>query len=133
MRTIIAGSRTLTDPQLVIDAVKESGFIITEVASGRAPGIDTMGEWWCIEHLGKHALVEFPADWDDITAPGALVKTNKWGKQYNALAGHWRNQAMADWAQQLISIHDGSPGSRDMLKRAKEAGLAVYEKRVFGK
>lgn len=40
MKVIIAGSRTIEDGSLIEQAVQESGFAITEVVSGCAPGVD---------------------------------------------------------------------------------------------
>ena len=50
MKTIIAGSRDLTDYNLVKLAVEESGFEIAEVVSGGARGVDRLGERWAKEH-----------------------------------------------------------------------------------
>ena len=43
MKTIIAGSRSITDIQLLYDAIRESGFQITEVVCGEARGADRLG------------------------------------------------------------------------------------------
>lgn len=44
MKTIIAGSRWITDAALVYRAIDLSGFDITEVVSGASCGVDTIGE-----------------------------------------------------------------------------------------
>ena len=46
MKVIIAGSRGVEDYALVEEAVKQSGFDITEVVSGTARGVDLLGEHW---------------------------------------------------------------------------------------
>ena len=46
MKVIIAGSRDITDKYTVIDAVKGAEFVINEVVSGAARGVDTLGEQW---------------------------------------------------------------------------------------
>jgi hypothetical protein len=46
MRTILAGSRALTDPVLLETAISESGIKIALVFSGRARGVDSLGEGW---------------------------------------------------------------------------------------
>jgi hypothetical protein len=125
MKTIIAGSRTIKDMQHVLKAVADCGWKITEVVSGCAEGVDTLGREWA-ESTGV-PVKEFPADWDNIDAPGAIVKTTKYGKRYNAAAGPARNQRMADYSEALILIHNGSRGSCDMLKRAKDKGLKIWE------
>jgi len=40
---LIAGTRTITDMQLVRDAIKESEFIITTVLCGESRRVDTLG------------------------------------------------------------------------------------------
>ncbi len=43
MKTIIAGSRSIHDYALVVSAVARCGWRITEVLSGAAQGVDTLG------------------------------------------------------------------------------------------
>jgi len=50
VRTIIAGSRSITNPCLIETAVKESGLAITVVISGGARGVDQLGEKYAREH-----------------------------------------------------------------------------------
>lgn len=121
MKLVIAGSRSITDYSIVRTAIIESGLwhkygkkII--VVSGKAPGVDTLGE-----EFAKKAGLEIddkPADWDNIKAPGAVVRYTRAGKPYNAVAGHWRNAEMAEIADGALIVWDGkSTGSLDMLHR----------------
>ena len=109
MKTIIAGSRGITPLQTVINAVKASGFTVTEVVSGAARGVDQLGEQY-----GKQAGIpvkRFPAEWD------------KYGKS----AGYRRNEDMADYADALIAVWDGtSKGTKHMIDTAHAKGLTVY-------
>jgi hypothetical protein len=43
VRTIIAGSRSITDPAIVGAVIAASGFEITEVVCGMAEGVDKLG------------------------------------------------------------------------------------------
>lgn len=112
MRVIIAGSRTVTDYNLVCTAVIESKFNITEVVSGTAIGVDRLGERWAEENAIH--CVKMPADWD------------RWGKG----AGFVRNLAMAEYADALIAITTGSAGAAHMIRIAQRKGLQVYVKKV---
>jgi hypothetical protein len=114
MITIIAGTRDIWDYNLVDQAVYESGFNITEVVSGYARGVDTVGEAWSLVN-GLGYAKAFKADWD----------------QYGLSAGHRRNLEMAIYAQALIAIWDGkSKGTRDMIKVATQKNLVVYVKNL---
>jgi hypothetical protein len=108
-RTIIAGSRTVEDIGLVEQAIEESGFRITEVVSGCASGADLFGEQWA---KGKMIPIKrFPADW----------------RTHGKRAGVLRNEDMARYADQLIAVWDGvSPGTRDMIERARYHSLVVH-------
>ncbi|NKE72859.1 DUF2493 domain-containing protein [Candidatus Manganitrophus noduliformans] len=109
MRTIIAGSRTINDSLLVEQAVRESGFRITEVLSGGARGVDCLGEEWA--RRNGVPVRHFPADWE----------------RYGKRAGYVRNEEMADRAEALISVWDGrSPGTGQMIEIAKRKGLKVF-------
>jgi hypothetical protein len=125
MRVIIAGSRTITEIETVAAAVAASGFEITAGVSGGARGVDLLGAQWALEN--GVPVKTFSAEWRDITAPGAVIKVTKQGRRYNARAGFDRNQKMADYAEALIAVWDGrSPGTRDMIDRARARGLRVF-------
>jgi len=113
VKTIIAGSRTITDYDLLLDVIKESGFCITSVVSGCAKGVDTLGELYAKENnLPLHTYVP---NWD------------KFGKK----AGYMRNIEMSRIAEALIVIiENNSRGSTHMLNIAKEKGLKVYCREV---
>lgn len=103
MKTIIAGSRTIKDGDLIDHAVSESGFTISKVLCGAAKGADILGRNYA-KSKGIPVL-EFPADW---------------GKFGNA-AGIIRNVAMANNADALVAIWDGkSRGTRHMIDEAKK-------------
>lgn len=131
---IIAGSRSINDYQLaktlIDEIVQEHNLEVTRVISGKAyRGVDKHGERWALEN--NIPVDEFPAIWDDISHPDAVVKTNQQGKKYNALAGHWRNEDMARNGDGLILLHDGtSRGSLDMETRALNHGLPVFKRIV---
>jgi hypothetical protein len=123
--TIIAGSRTVESIALVEQAIAASGFRITEVVSGCAPGADLFGEQWAKRKMIP--IRRFPVDWRDLSHPQALIKANAAGRKYDARAGLRRNDVMARYADQLIAVWDGvSHGTADMIDRATRYGLLVY-------
>lgn len=129
MRVIIAGDRDCDDFNFLLEAItqaKKQGIEITEVVSGAAKGGDELGEQWARMH--DIPIRQFKPNWNDITVPGAKIKTNQWGKQYNALAGFVRNQEMADYGEALIALqpNGNTNGTQDMIKRAKEKGIKIY-------
>lgn len=109
MKTIIAGGRNITNYSLVLSAIEESEFEITEVVSGMAPGVDTLAiDYAKDNHL---PLREFHADWN----------------QYKRAAGPIRNRNMAEYADALIAIWDGeSRGTKNMIEEATKRKLKVY-------
>lgn len=135
MKVIVAGSRHITDYQLVSQIISNTidkyNIQVTEIVSGCAGGVDSLGEQWALENGIK--VEPMPAEWDDLTAPNALIKTNKWGKEYNARAGYQRNEAMAIYGDVLIDIWDGkSRGSKDMIACATRHGLLVLVYKMGG-
>lgn len=129
----VAGSRSYNDYSqfvrfledlLLRDEFLDHGPIL--FVSGKAhAGPDAMIIRWCDEN--GYDWVEFAADWDNINVPGALIRTNKFGKQYNAKAGHQRNRSMAEHSTHLILFWDGvSPGTRNMREEGNKLGLHVY-------
>lgn len=117
MKVIIAGTRFLGGnlPQRVDEAVEASGlrFFISEVVSGRAPGIDSAGEVWAKSN--GIPVQPFPAKWRNVDGSRDMR------------AGFKRNQEMADYADALIAVWDGkSNGTCDMICRAVKRKLRVY-------
>lgn len=116
MKTIIAGSRTITDKAVFVDAMLSSldaGIEITEVLSGCAKGVDSLGEKWA--QINGFPLHKYPANWE----------------KYGRRAGFLRNMEMAANADALIAIWDGqSKGTKHMIDLAEKAGLKVYVHRT---
>ena len=109
MKVVIAGSRDITDYDVLLKAIKECPFQITEVISGRARGVDTLGEKYAEDYGLKLHL--FPADW----------------KKYRNAAGPIRNAQMADFADAVLCVWDGkSSGTKDMMNQARKRGLPLY-------
>jgi len=120
MKIIIAGSRTITDKNVVYSAFfyglakfVEQGCKLPlhklEIVSGCARGVDEIGEK--LAYFLNIGLSLFPANW------------NKYGKK----AGYLRNIEMANYADALIAVWDGkSRGTKMMIDIAKKKGLKVY-------
>lgn len=112
MKTIIAGSRTITDREAVTNAIEFSGFKITEVVSGHANGVDLIGEKWA--RRNEIPIKRFPVTKED------------WQK-FGKAAGPIRNRRMAEYGEQLIAVQkDGSRGTQNMIEEANERGLPVF-------
>lgn len=109
MKVIIAGSRTIRNVRAIERAIKLSGFQITEVVSGGAPGPDRIGE-----HLARRMRVKvtrMSADWE----------------KEGLAAGRICNTQMAQYAEALIAVWDGkSKGTEHMISEAKRLGRKVF-------
>jgi recombinational DNA repair protein (RecF pathway) len=111
MKTIIAGSRSITDYDVIkkyIKVFEETHGKISLVISGTAKGVDELGERYANEN--NIPLSRFPADWD------------KHGKK----AGILRNIEMANNANALIAFWDGkSKGTKHMIDTASKKHLII--------
>lgn len=109
MKTLICGSRNITDYTLVETAVTRSGFAITSIISGGARGVDQLAE----EYAKAHGL---PIE----------IMVPHW-KQLGRGAGVVRNREMLQEASQVIAIWDGrSRGTRNTIETAQKLGRQVY-------
>lgn len=109
MKVLICGSRSITNPAVISQAVARSGMIPTQIISGGARGVDTLARLYA--RLNGIAFTEYPADWETH------------GKQ----AGFLRNIEMVDTADAVIAIWDGeSRGTKHSIDYAKK-----QEKEVF--
>ena len=129
-KVIIAGGRTFDrydTVRKVLDAKFKEPFI---VVSGCADGADRLGERYAREN--NLVVEQHPADWKNLNAVPCHIKHNSRGA-YNALAGHNRNREMLQSVLDnpdggcLVAFWDGkSPGTRNMIHIAREAGLQVH-------
>jgi len=124
MKLIIAGSRSLSvSPETISKYVNEllcemkkehlfeQDISVTEVVSGTARGIDLSGEEWAKEQ--NIPITRFPAKWE------------LFGKS----AGYKRNTEMAEYADALLAIYDGtSKGTKHMINLAEKKDLKVVVK-----
>ncbi len=125
MKVIIAGSRNGVTYQKVCEAIEQCGWDISEVVCGKAYGADTFGEQWALTN--KIPIKYFPAKWDDLSHPNAVIRTNKFGHKYDVTAGFRRNHEMGDYADALLAVWDGSShGTKDMIDYATKKGLKVF-------
>ncbi len=109
LRVIVAGSRGISDYETVKQAIDASGFVVESIVSGKARGVDTLGEQYAKEH--KLPTHEFPAQWD------------REGRR----AGFIRNALMADFADALVAVWDGqSRGTKHMINEMKKLDKLVH-------
>lgn len=127
MRLIIAGGRDIKVSSWQIEKLLKSfNLDPTEIVCGMASGVDSAGLLYA-EAVGIR-VKKFPAMWNDLSTAPVLKRVRKDGTTYNALAGHQRNQKMANYADALLLIWNGeSKGSADMLARARAKNLVIYE------
>lgn len=112
MRTIIAGSRDITDYELVKRAIQTSSFDITTVICGEARGVDVLGKRYAMEN--------------NIPIESYPVTKQEW-KIHGNSAGYLRNEKMAKVADALIAVWDGkSNGTRHMINLARKYKLKVF-------
>lgn len=113
MKVIVAGSREITDYELVKKAIQDSGFQVTEIISGGARGVDSLGERYAKELNLPCEVIS--ADWD----------------VYGKAAGYIRNEKMAKRGEALVAIWDGkSKGTRNMINIAQKNNLKMSVKRT---
>lgn len=110
MKTIIAGSRDITDYSLVSEIIQNHD--ITEIVCGGARGVDAIGKAY--GEANNIPVKMFPADW------------NLFGKS----AGFRRNVQMAEYADRLIAVWDGkSVGTKNMIDYMRKINkpVSVYK------
>lgn len=115
MKTVIAGTRTIQDYDLVEAAVQRSGYEITGIISGGARGVDSLAIRYALRH---HLPYE--------------VFIARWG-QLGKSAGPIRNREMAVAAEAVIAIWDGkSTGTRNMIELTMAYGKPCFVLLVNG-
>ena len=112
MRAIVCGGRRYTDwqrLQAVLDGA-HAAHALEELATGNAPGADTLANAWARER--GVPLTLFRADW---AADGRA-------------AGPARNRRMlAEFRPDLVIAFPGGDGTAHMVRIARAAGVRVVE------
>lgn len=92
--------------------------------SGGARGIDSFIEKWCNENQVSIKVIK--PDWEDLSHPDAVIKINKFGKKYDAMAGKRRNKLIINEADRVIAFWDGeSQGTEHSIDLAIKAGKPI--------
>lgn len=112
MKVLVCGGRDYTDLDrvyAVLDKLHDEAGVDV-VVHGDASGADSLAKRWA-EETGVSQR-GYPADWE---AQGSF-------------AGPARNQRMLDEEQpDLVIAFPGNKGTRDMIRRARRAGVEVVE------
>lgn len=142
-RLVVAGGRQFSDEAYLADAIERSlgdyapaellrsitpeGYGHLQIVSGAAAGADRLGEQWAAAR--GVPVQQYPARWDALDTPGAVVRTARDGRQYNARAGFDRNVLMAQNADAVL-VMPGGKGTDHMVQTALAHGLPVWDARA---
>ena len=126
IRLIISGGRDYSpgwDEWLILNGIFKE-YDISEVLSGACPtGVDPFGEYWA-KTYASIPVKQYPADWNNLSIGPVLVRMDKNGKKYNALAGPNRNEKMAQNADAVV-LFCGNRGTASMRRLAKKYKLKI--------
>lgn len=108
MRVLVCGGRKYGDAAEVNRALNE--LPVSLVIEGGASGADLLAKLWAQSNCVPCETYE--ADWD----------------KYGKTAGPIRNQRMIDEGKpEVVVALPGGPGTADMVRRARAAGIKVIE------
>lgn len=137
MIVLVTGGRNFTDGSFLfaeMDRLHAEFHFTMLVEGGQRKRINGMrrpvggADFWAHEWAvmaGVLVKTEY-AKWNDLSQPGARIKTNAAGKKYDAMAGMRRNQKMLDdFHPDLVVAFAGGNGTADMCERADAAGLQI--------
>lgn len=118
MKLIVAGSRSITDYNLVKHSIetliKDQNLTISTIISGTARGVDSLGERWAREH--NIPISRFPAKW----------------KELGKYAGIKRNEEMVENADMLLACWDlKSSGTKHIISYASKVNIPVFVRFVY--
>ena len=128
MRLVVTGGRDYSDTQRAFAALDElhARRPISVLIEGEADGLDSRARVWAVR---RGVIVEpYPALWDDIDHPEAMVRRRRDGKLYDANAGPRRNQQMIDEGRPDYGlVFPGGAGTADMRRRLVATGIPFEE------
>jgi len=126
MRVLVCGGRDYKDVDavyMVLDGLKERPTVIIH---GCASGADSIAAMWA-EERGV-PVDPYPAEWEDLSHPDAIVKTRRDGRQYDARAGFRRNLRMIiEGKPDLVIAFPGGSGTKNMKEVAAQASIPIMD------
>ncbi len=126
LRIAVIGSRTFRDYPLMVhvldEIVQERCIDNITIVSGGAKGADSLAERYASDNC--YELDVYEADWKDLSHKDARIKSNRYG-QYDANAGHRRNQKIIDNCDVVVAFTNGSPGTANSIRKARAANKEV--------
>jgi hypothetical protein len=133
MRVLVCGGRNYNDKAYAfafLDVLYSRRLYRSDeplvIIHGAATGADSLGKLWAAT-VGAEVL-PFPAAWTDLSHPDAVIRTRRDGTQYDALAGHRRNQHMIDEGKPDLAVaFPSGTGTADMVRRLKQANIEVIK------
>jgi len=121
MRLAVVGSRDFNNYDLlkeILDYVHNLKEV-TMFVSGGAKGADKLGERWADENNIPKEI--YPAEWNNLDDEPCIIKYNSYGKPYNCLAGHNRNELIVKNSDKIIAFYNGiSKGTANTIKLCEE-------------
>lgn len=108
---LVCGGRKYNDEAHVFEVLDQMHAHYGElvILNGGAGGADSCAHGWAIKREQHH--LKMMAQW----------------KRFDKAAGPIRNSAMLALRPDLVIAFPGGPGTADMLKQARAAGVPAYE------
>lgn len=128
MRLVVTGGRNYKETARTFAALSDlhARKPISVLIEGEAEGLDKRAATWAKRN--GVAVEPYPAPWDDIDHPDAVVRYRRNGAPYDVNAGPRRNQQMIDEGRpDFALIFPGDTGTADMKARIIKAGIPFEE------
>ncbi len=128
MRIVVTGGRNYNDTKRIFEALDElhAARPITTLIHGAAAGVDSRCGAWTYQC--SVAVEKYPAQWENLTHPDAVIVYRRNGAAYDVMAGLRRNQQMIDEGNpDAAMVFPGGTGTADMHARMRKAGLEIFE------
>lgn len=110
MKVLICGSRKINNMAILASAIRESGFVISEIISGGAEGVDYLAEQYA-------ALAKIPI----------RIFRPEYQKYHAKQAPLIRNEVMVKECEAVIAIWDGiSRGTDYTIRCARKYKRPIY-------
>lgn len=134
IKLVIAGDREFNDygvfTEKLENVIKKNNWEVSEVVHGGARGADALADKWADDNNIPKTIKK--AEWENLKQKNAIIKERKnpWTKKmekYNSMAGFFRNEQMACYGDVLVAfqLSGPTPGTKDMIERARKHGLTV--------
>jgi hypothetical protein len=124
MKVLICGEQTNFDPKEVGEALEHHGLKPEVIITTAETDLEKYVINWCNDNGVKHKTQAI--DWSNTDVEGAVIRTSKYGQEYNARAAFQRNEQLVLESDAVLHLHNHNRTTNSIVEEAEKTETQVF-------